>query len=343
MSNIVPFTFKNAEKYRRTNTIDEIFCGLGRGEWGFVLAGPYMGKTNLAVSLCIEASIGKNIIGLLPASPQQRKVLFVPYEEGMANIYERFYSVSSDLPVHDRETFESNFSLYSDFEPLLSKGTQYTSPNSSFSKLTEEAKGFDLIIIDTARSAMGDMDEVLDDPTFKMMIKKLASETTAAVLILHHLTKNQTRSRGDEVNPTGGSGLSSTQSESKYHLYLKMNKDTLTLIHTKATYAKERDKLKDSSPLKLQYTRSGMLVSDRLDLSTPSVPTKQAKNSNVSILLTPEQSHSRKRKDVNVEKLISTSDLEFNEELLNDIKANQPKKTEDIWDEMFSDSGGKTK
>ncbi|NMS64518.1 AAA family ATPase, partial [Vibrio parahaemolyticus] len=119
---------------------------------------------------------------------------------------------------------------------------EWEEASSALEKLIATAKGYDLVVIDTLRDAIGSADVVDDDYYIRIALERLANEANVAVLVVHHPTKDV--SRGKEIiNSVSGSGLSSTLSKSKLHLYLDQlidKKDGTVqetrLRHIKANY-----------------------------------------------------------------------------------------------------------
>ncbi|KIF53381.1 AAA family ATPase [Vibrio owensii] len=255
---VVPFSFAKAKENTREKVIEEIFVGLGKGEFGFLLGPPNLGKSNLSLSLCYEAVTATRIIGLIPDHAKPKKVLYVPYEDKLANTNTRITSHSSVLSETQCQLIEENFAYYNNFSPLL--GVFGNQPKAEdlyqpVKDLIEAAKDFDLVVLDTARGLLGSWDEVKGDSLFRQTMNDIASKGDVAILINHHLTKVQSGNL-DEVNSTGGSGLSTSQSESKFHIFLYTDKPKahektgqLRLKHTKYNYIKPDKAFTSANPI----------------------------------------------------------------------------------------------
>ncbi|MFC5081159.1 hypothetical protein VTH8203_01989 [Vibrio thalassae] len=255
---VVPFSFAKAKEHTRDKVIEEVFVGLGKGEFGFLLGPPNLGKSNLSLSLCYEAVTATKFIGLIPDHAKPKKVLYVPYEDKLANTNTRIISHSSVLTEHQCQLIEENFAYYNNFSPLL-----HIFANQSHSEelyqpvkdLIEAAKNFDLVVLDTARGLLGAWDEVKGDSLFRQTMNDIASKADVAILINHHLTKVQS-GKLDDVNSTGGSGLSTSQSESKFHIFLYTDrpkaqdkKERLCIKHTKHNYIKPDQAFTSANPI----------------------------------------------------------------------------------------------
>lgn len=255
---VVPFSFAKAQENTREKSIEEVFVGLGKGEFGFLLGPPNLGKSNLSLSLCYEAVTATKIIGLIPDHSNPKRVLYVPYEDKLANTNTRIVSHSSVLTDSQCLLIEENFAYYNNFSPLLSIFGNQSHSDDLFKPvkdLIDAAKDFDLVVLDTARGLLGAWDEVKGDSLFRQTMNDIASKADVAILINHHLTKVQS-GKLDEVNSTGGSGLSTSQSESKFHIFLYTErpkghekKGQLCLKHTKHNYIKPENAFTSANPI----------------------------------------------------------------------------------------------
>lgn len=335
---VVPFSFAKAKENTREKTVEEIFVGLGKGEYGFLLGPPNLGKSNLSLSLCYETATAKKIIGLIPDHATPKKVLYVPFEDKLANTNSRIISHSAVLSDRQCELIEENFSYYNNFSPLLSIFGNQSQPENlhkPVKDLIEAAKDFDLLILDTARGLLGSWDEVKGDSLFRQTMNDIASNADIAILINHHLTKVQSGNL-DDVNSTGGSGLSTSQSESKFHIFLYLEKPKshekvgrLCLKHTKHNYIKPDKAFSSENPVRL--TRHGDLLINA-SVFDHDVDT--------TVLESPSSKKKTKDRDDFINKMQSeVGDIEVDEELMNHIlKESSKKPTEaetDIFDLVF--------
>lgn len=124
-----------------------------------------------------------------------------------------------------------------------------------------------MVVIDTLRDAIGSADVVDDDYYIRIALERLANEANVAVLVVHHPTKDV--SRGKEIiNSVSGSGLSSTLSKSKLHLYLDQlidKKDGTVqetrLRHIKANYVPFDQQWR--KPIRLHWSNNSLLHVDQ--------------------------------------------------------------------------------
>lgn len=245
-SKVSYFSFEYARANCRESRVTEVLTGLGKGEFGFLIGPPGLGKTNISLSIAYEVTTGDNFLALIPDRAAPRKVLFIPFEDKEFNMNSKLLSHSENFTSDQKRKIESNLAYYCDYSPLVPLLHQEMN-NNHILDLIDAAKDFDLLIIDTARSALGGWDDVKGDSLFRYALSEIARKADVAVLVNHHLTKQQAI-RYEDVNATGGSGLSATQSESKYHLFLHSEsgkKNRLLLKHSKANYV-PMDKLRSS-------------------------------------------------------------------------------------------------
>lgn len=338
---VVPFSFAKAKENTREKVIEEVFVGLGKGEFGFLLGPPNLGKSNLSLSLCYEAVTATRIIGLIPDHAKPKKVLYVPYEDKLANTNTRIISHSSVLSDRQCQLIEENFAYYNNFSPLLSIfGNQSQSEDlyQPVKDLIEAAKGFDLVVLDTARGLLGAWDEVKGDSLFRQTMNDIATQADVAILINHHLTKVQS-GKLDEVNSTGGSGLSTSQSESKFHIFLYTDRPKahekagqLRLKHTKYNYIKPDKAFTSANPITISK-HDNLLI-----------------NANVfgkdEEIIEPSSVQKAKQRDHFVSKMQDeVGDVEVDEEVMNNVLHEASKKPSipeaDIFDVVFmSDNEG---
>jgi len=333
-SNIVNFSYENAKKNTRENKVDEVLNGLGKGEVGFLVGPPGLGKSFVSLSIGYEVVTSTPFIGLLPVESKPKKVLYVPYEDKLHNLNSRMVTHESNLSDYDKSLVEANFACYNDFSPLLNKFTTNDRDmrSDSVNSLIEAAKDYDLLILDTARGALGGFSEVEGDILFKLITNEIATKANVAVLVNHHTTKTQTANY-NEVNSTGGSGLSTCQSESKFILFLrtfKINrKESLGLVHIKANYINPDHLATDDNPFFLDRIDNLLVNKAVFSEKRHTKPSKSSKQTKKNI-----------QRKVLVEKLQSDlDDIELDEELMKNVMESESKKSDhasqDPFDTMF--------
>jgi hypothetical protein len=193
------------------------------------------------------------------------KVLYVPFEDKEHNLYTKILDqVGGCFSPEQKARFEEHFSVYTDYEPLISAQMRRGGLSPSIDRMAEAAKDYHLLILDTARSCLGGLNDVEGDTLLCSALEYIAQKANVAILVCHHLKKSQVSDMG-EVNSTGGSGLSNTQSASKYHLLLhkqknKNKQDSLVLMHTRGNYLRTEDAYTKERPLEL-YVADSELIS----------------------------------------------------------------------------------
>lgn len=278
MTNIVDIDLSKKDLQKR-NKPPEILYGLPKGKFGFLISTPDTGKSYTCLSLAYEIATGVKLLGLSTDSTP-KKVLYWPMEDGEPETMERVVTHLSNFNDSSVKLIEENLKLYSmeDFicHPMDVGAYLQTS---NLDTLISEGKGFDLIIIDTIREASGACDEVKDDRIIKMSLQRLAKETSAAVLVTHHLTKEA--SRGNEViTSVSGSGLSETLANSRYQLLVqrhsKKNKGTeYSISHIKKNYV-PKNKILNQQPL--HWTEYSLPILDLSALKSVESSGEQPKN-----------------------------------------------------------------
>lgn len=247
---------KLEEKFKEIDR-EQILCGLYKGGIGFLIAPPDSGKSYLCLSIAYELALPSypNIIGLRSQKQKPVKTLLWSVEDGMIGTLPRIKAHLEVFSNDVKELLEHNISLYDIYDPICCSSSVVNKPegsraSNSLERLIEEAKTFDLVIIDTLRDAIGSAKEVDDDYFIRIALEKLAKNADVAVLVVHHPTKEVSRGK-DVINSVAGSGLSSTLSKSKLHYYLDRSRgknseaQQIRIRHTKANYLSVNDQFRD--------------------------------------------------------------------------------------------------
>ncbi|MUJ20368.1 AAA family ATPase [Aliivibrio fischeri] len=336
---IKKFSVANTNKYKRSNTVTEIFFGLGLGEVGYVIGPPDIGKSYLSLSLAYEAALGSPFIGISPNNNTSFKVMYAPYEDRVSTVFERMSDQLDNFSEEQVAQLEENLAFYTNDAPIASPQVRNINATNAVEALIKDVKDYDLLIIDTIRYAMGAAGEVQDDSQLKMTLNEIARKANVAILINHHLTKNQGKKKGDEVNSTGGSGLSTSQSQSKFHLFINKNESTskLELVHSKANYIDSSNRINPNAPLTLEFINNLLvserysthgIISDSNSLNTrsefPDVE-EQIENDNIKAMAL-----------MNKIPLDDSSDDDTFNEILSKPKEPNSDGSQDIFDEMFN-------
>lgn len=339
-NNLIPFSYSRALENNRSNSVVELLDGLAKKEIGFVYGNPGLGKTNLSLAISYELATGTPIIGLLAKPGTTCRVLYVPYEDKEFNVNSRIIEQTSKTFSEDQKRLmEANFAIYADYSPLLSLKAAPGSILPSVERLVEAAKNYDIVFIDTARKAMGGVNESdsVGDQSFRLVLNHIAENADVAIIVNHHLTKVQA-SDSNAVNSTGGSGLSSCQSESKFHVLLSQTKklkakNQFSLTHTRHNYIKPENTFDEDSPLLLSSREGGFLSA--LDLP------KRVKHFAYEAQQVQSDDAIRKKHQT-IEAIESVKDIPLDEDIINQLDEERkrsdtslPTSEVDAFDEMF--------
>lgn len=244
----------NSETLNEANFIRrDVMHGLERGEIGFVLSMPEMGKSYFCISLAYELATGFPLVNLTQTSNgKAHRVLFWSAEDSaqtlLSRIRNHFDGMSSDLV----EMVSNNLNILQHDVigcSYLATSERKREIERNILELIEIAKAYDFLIIDTLREAAGDADEVQDDLSIKLALQKIAKEANIAVFVSHHVTKSA--GRGEErLTAISGSGFSRTLANARLGLALHYNEkskeDTKYISHVKANNVHQPYRLKKS-------------------------------------------------------------------------------------------------
>lgn len=266
---IVPFTRNNIEHYTKQLEDNFVLPGLSRKKTGMIYGPPNIGKSYFLQSLAYEVSTAKPLVGLIDtkkATPQ--KVLFICQEDRIEGFMSRA-SVQTQFKGYfgdkEMELLAENLSLSVLPNALISRTLHDPISTQQVNELIQEATGYDLVIIDTARKVMGNCREVEEDKLLETALDAVAENADVAILLSHHITKLQAdRNQSTKVflNATGGSGLTSTQATSKYHLALFYGDNELEckLWHSKDNFVPRHKKIKESNPITFKHNELQLFI-----------------------------------------------------------------------------------
>lgn len=252
----IPLNITAIKDYLSKNTRDNILVGLKRGSTGFLIAPPDTGKSYICLSIAYELALPAmpSLIGVRANQNKPYRTLIWAPEDGVDGTCERISNHLASFSDSICKDLETNVSIYPNDDAFS---------DVTISCLMEEAKDYDLLIIDTLREAIGALDEVKDDAKIRIWLDKIAKGADVAILVVHHPTKEISRGQGI-VNSVAGSGLSSTLSKSKLHLYAYIIKSRLCIRHIKSNYVPVDEKITD---LELHWSPESIVCRDIKDIT----------------------------------------------------------------------------
>jgi len=257
MNNVISLDSRSLSKLVTVKKNNDVLNGLGRGKIGFLISAPEMGKGYCCLSIAYEIASGLPLLNLA-ASTAPLKVLYWPIEDGVHTVAKRITQHLKGMDAKTQTKIQQNMFLFSQTKPL----TSVNSEDNCLQELAILSKDYDLLIIDTLREAIGELDEVDDDIRVKLALQNIAMSADIAVLAVHHVTKAVIRGE-HAMNNASGSGFSRTLANARLQLCLQREVDktskvsTLTLSHLKANDLPVEDKIKD---MPLMFTSHNVLA-----------------------------------------------------------------------------------
>lgn len=221
---------KNLNSLLKDPTIREVpfvLKGLIKSSVGMLIAAPSAGKSHLALSIAMEHASSAVLLGLSCADKPQ-KVLIVSSEDGGAVLRERMSEKLKSFDQNTQKELLNNLLFLTDQTPIIAPPEASLEEKNAtklyVERMIESAvkQAVDLIIIDTVTESVGSCDEVRHDKHIKAGFQSIAKRTGAAVLLVHHVNKNEIRGE-QEVTMASGAGLSSVMRLVKFLLALTVD------------------------------------------------------------------------------------------------------------------------
>jgi RecA-family ATPase len=246
-NSVIALSEESIARCLQQNSKEQILKGLFRGSVGFLIASPDSGKSYLCLSIAYELALPDcELIGLTGDPQKPFRTLLWPIEDSIMGTLPRITEHLAGFSASAKEQLKTNVGIYSKSDAICCSGVmrntvEWDNSVMALNRLIETAKDYDLIVVDTLRDATGSADEVKDDYFIRVALNRLAEEADVAVLVVHHPTKEVSRGKV-VINSVAGSGLSSTLSKSKLHLYLDQVTDKegaivqTRLRHVKANF-----------------------------------------------------------------------------------------------------------
>lgn len=211
--------------------------GLIQGKVGLLIGAPWSAKSEISLSICIEHASSLRTLGLSVAT-EPRKTLYVSTEDPVSIVAGRVSDITNTLPLSVQKELDENFHFLADDEIPPFVG-DFSNPEYlvHFRHLVGLFKSYELVVIDTLSEAIGCFDEVKDDKQIKESFKRLAQESGASLLLIHHVGKEEIRGR-QKITMASGTGLSSLMKLTKFLLSVSMeeNGSRLEIRYQKGNY-----------------------------------------------------------------------------------------------------------
>jgi RecA-family ATPase len=207
-----------------TNT-EKILFGLMRGNVGSLFAVTNLGKTTLSLNICLSIAAGRIFEPFVKGFHGGRRVMVIDGESTQYELKADFQRMMQDWSPEERGLVERNLHILCD-EEIDDEPLNLSDPR-HMKAITEAACGFqpDLIVVDTL-SALFNLKSENDNAEIKMVVmqplKKLAKDANAAVLLLHHVGKQNEDGR-TSVGAYAGRGGSAIGALSRSVALLKID------------------------------------------------------------------------------------------------------------------------
>jgi RecA-family ATPase len=174
-----------------TNT-EKILFGLVRGNVGSLFAVTNLGKTTLSLNICLSMAAGRTFAPFVNGSQGGRRVMIIDGESTLYELKADLQRMTQGWSSQECALVEENLFLLCD-EEIDEESLNLSDPH-HMKAVTEASREFkpDLIVVDTL-SALFTLKSENDNAEIKRVImqplKSLAKDVNSAVLLLHHVGK----------------------------------------------------------------------------------------------------------------------------------------------------------
>lgn len=174
-----------------TNT-EKILFGLMRGNVGSMFAVTNLGKTTLSLNICLSMAAGRTFEPFAKGLRGGRRVMVIDGESTQFELKADLQQMMQDWSPQERSLVEENLFILCD-EEIGDESLNLSDPR-HMGATTEAAREFkpDLIVVDTL-SALFNLKSENDNAEIKRVVmqplKKLAKDVNSAILLLHHVGK----------------------------------------------------------------------------------------------------------------------------------------------------------
>lgn len=221
--------------------------GLESAHVGMLIAAPEMGKSHLCFSIAIEHSTSMKLLGISAAKTAQ-KTLLISAEDSVSVIKNQLSKKIKSLPAKVRKQARDNIYPFSATLPFVTPNDAALSDQNNTKAYTDKIielireLGISLVVIDTVSEVIGSCDEVKHDRVIKTAFQRIARESGAALLLVHHVNKAEIKGE-HEVSMASGAGLTTVMRLSKLILGITSSKrDKRRLNYLKANYLSQEEK-----------------------------------------------------------------------------------------------------
>ncbi len=217
--------------------------GLLKGHIGMLIAAPNVGKSHLALCIAMEHASSMTLLGM-SAADKPCKTLVLSSEDGAGVLQERMKEKLANCTPNLKNELKANLHFMTDVEPIVippdSSAAEQAEHKIYLEKLIETFSQFDLVIVDTVTEAIGRCEEVKHDRLIKNVFQRLAQQSGASLLLVHHVNKDEIRGN-QEITMASGAGLTSIMRLTKCLFTLKSHKEKLSIKYLKSNYLPIQD------------------------------------------------------------------------------------------------------
>ena len=277
--------------------------GLLKGHVGMLIAAPNVGKSHLALCVAMEHSSSMSLLGM-SAADKPAKTLVLSSEDGAGIIQSRMKEKLANCTGTIKSELKNNLHFLTDLEPIVippdSSIQELAEHEQYLEKLKQTFSEFDLVIVDTVTESIGRCEEVKHDRLIKNVFQKLASESGASLLLVHHVNKDEIRGN-QEITMASGAGLTSIMRLTKCLFTLKSKKESLSIKYLKSNYLAENENLEFAVEVRQNLTINPQVFSlkSKVSKTVRSAPSiKQAPKKITLPGTIPEQEEIEERKNL---------------------------------------------
>jgi uncharacterized metal-binding protein len=171
---------------------EKILFGLVRGNVGSLFAVTNLGKTTLSLNICLSMAAGRTFEPFVKGLSEGRRVMVIDGESTQYELKADLQRMMQDWSPQECALVKENLFLFCD-EEIDDEPLNLSDPR-HMKAVAEAARAFkpDLIVVDTL-SALFNLKSENDNAEIKRVVmqplKRLAKDANAAVLLLHHVGK----------------------------------------------------------------------------------------------------------------------------------------------------------